>query len=132
VTVVLLALCRAMKFKVYGAVYDNILINIARALSLGVTYGIIETYVPLNQIPVYRILYILMLSLPFISRNLWLWIGDATLCMLVQDITYWVYINQKPWQWSWYYPVVYGVPLLYPFAVAIIILAYRRAFNLFS
>jgi hypothetical protein len=119
--------CFGLRFKVYGAVYDNILINIVRALSLGITYGIIETYVPSNQIPVYRILYILMLSLPFISRNLWLWLGDAVLCMFVQDVTYWLYIGEKPWQWAWYYPVVDSFPLLYPIAVIVVILAYWRA-----
>jgi len=118
-----------LRFKVYGAVYDNILINIVRALSLGITYGIIETYVPGNQIPIYRVLYILMLSLPFISRNLWLWLGDAVLCMFVQDMTYWVYIGEKPYQWAWYYPVVDGLPLLYVPAVIIVIVAYWRAYR---
>jgi len=117
------------KFKVYGAVYDNIIINIIRALSLGVSYGIVETYVPLEQIPVYRIIYIFMLTFPFISKNIYLWIGDAVLCMFIQDVTYWAYLHEIPGQWAWYYPVVDSFPLLYPIAVVIVVLAYWRAFQ---
>lgn len=117
------------KFRVYGAVYDNILINIVRSLSLGISYGIVETYVPLEQIPVYRIIYIFMLVFPFISRNIYLWIGDAVLCMFIQDLTYWLYIGQKPVQWAWYYPVIDHFPLLYPIAIIIVVFCYYKAYR---
>jgi len=111
----------------HGAIRNNLLINIVRALSLGISYGIVETYVPIEQIPIYRVIYIVMLSLPFISVNYFVWLGDAVLCMLVQDITYWAYLHEIPGQWTWYYPVVYGIPLLYPAGIIIIILSYWKA-----
>jgi len=43
-------------------------------------------------------------------------------------VTYWVYINQKPYQWAWYYPVVDGLPLLYPIAIIIVIVAYWKSY----
>ena len=111
----------------HGAIKNNLLINIVRALSLGISYGIIETYVPIEQIPVYRIIYVVMLSLPFISVNYFVWLGDAVLCMLVQDITYWAYLHEIPGQWAWYYFVYHGIPLLYPAGIIIIILSYLKA-----
>jgi len=111
----------------HGAIRNNLLINIVRALSLGISYGIVETYVPIEQIPVYRVIYIVMLSLPFISVNYFVWLGDAVLCMLVQDITYWAYLHEIPGQWAWYYFVYHGIPLLYPVGIIIIILSYWKA-----
>jgi len=111
----------------HGAIRNNLLINIVRALSLGISYGIVETYVPIEQIPVYRVIYIVMLSLPFISVNYFVWLGDAVLCMLVQDITYWTYLHEIPGQWAWYYFVYHGIPLLYPAGIIIIILSYWKA-----
>jgi len=116
-----------MRIHVHGAIRNNLLINIVRALSLGISYGIIETYVPIEQIPVYRIIYVVMLSLPFISVNYFVWLGDAVLCMLVQDITYWAYLHEIPGQWAWYYFVYHGIPLLYPAGIIIIILSYWKA-----
>ena len=111
----------------HGAIRNNLLINIVRALSLGISYGIVETYVPIEQIPVYRVIYIVMLSLPFISVNYFVWLGDAVLCMLVQDMTYWAYLHEIPGQWAWYYFVYHGIPLLYPVGIIIIILSYWKA-----
>ena len=111
----------------HGAIRNNLLINIVRALSLGISYGIVETYVPIEQIPVYRVIYIVMLSLPFISVNYFVWLGDAVLCMLVQDMTYWAYLHEIPGQWAWYYFVYHGIPLLYPAGIIIIILSYWKA-----
>jgi|GEM_PF-1071296 len=116
-----------MRIHVHGAIRNNLLINIVRALSLGISYGIVETYVPIEQIPVYRVIYIVMLSLPFISYNYFVWLGDAVLCMLVQDITYWAYLHEIPGQWAWYYFVYHGIPLLYPVGIIIIILSYWKA-----
>ena len=116
-----------MRIHVHGAIRNNLLINIVRALSLGISYGIVETYVPIEQIPVYRIIYVVMLSLPFISVNYFVWLGDAVLCMLVQDITYWAYLHEIPGQWTWYYFVYHGIPLLYPAGIIIIILSYWKA-----
>ena len=116
-----------MRIHTHGAIKNNLLINIVRALSLGISYGIIETYVPIEQIPVYRIIYVVMLSLPFISVNYFVWLGDALLCMLVQDITYWAYLHEIPGQWAWYYFVYHGIPLLYPAGIIIIILSYLKA-----
>ena len=116
-----------MRIHVHGAIRNNLLINIVRALSLGISYGIVETYVPIEQIPVYRVIYIVMLSLPFISVNYFVWLGDAVLCMLVQDMTYWAYLHEIPGQWAWYYFVYHGIPLLYPVGIIIIILSYWKA-----
>ena len=113
--------------KVYGAVFDNLLLNLLRVLSLGVSYGIIETYVPGYEIPVYRIIYIVMLAFPFISRNLWLWLSDAITCMLVQDITFWIYLRELPKQWAWYYPVYNHIPLLYLVAIPLAVYSYVMA-----
>ena len=111
----------------HGAIKNNLLINIVRALSLGISYGIIETYVPIEQIPIYRIIYLVMLSLPFISVNYFVWLGDAALCMLVQDMTYWAYLHEIPGQWAWYYPVYHGIPLLYPAGIVLITIFYWSA-----
>ena len=116
-----------MRIHVHGAIRNNLLINIVRALSLGISYGIVETYVPIEQIPVYRIIYVVMLSLPFISVNYFVWLGDAVLCMLVQDITYWTYLHEIPGQWAWYYFVYHGIPLLYPAGIVLITIFYWRA-----
>jgi len=115
------------RIHVHGAIKNNLLINIVRALSLGISYGIIETYVPIKEIPIYRIIYLVMLSLPFISVNYFVWLGDAALCMLVQDMTYWAYLHEIPDQWAWYYPVYHGIPLLYPAGIVLITIFYWRA-----
>jgi hypothetical protein len=116
-----------MRIHTHGAIRNNLLINIVRALSLGISYGIIETYVPIEQIPIYRVIYLAMLSLPFISVNYFVWLGDAALCMLVQDMTYWAYLHEIPGQWAWYYPVYHGIPLLYPAGIVLITIFYWRA-----
>lgn len=116
--------------KVYGAIFDNILLNFLRVFSLGVCYGIVETYVPGDQIPIYRVIYIIMFTFPFISKNLWLWLADSITCMTVQDAVYWIYIGKLPWQWSWYYPVYHHIPLLYFVSIPLAIYSYKRAIEI--
>ena len=113
----------------YGAFRENLLINIVRAVSLGICYGIIEPLIYVETFPImYRILYIAMFLLPFMNLdNIWIWLGDGTLSMLVQDIMFWLVTYQDPVSWSWYYPVIDHFPVWYIIGFPLVIILYYLA-----
>jgi hypothetical protein len=111
-----------------SAIRSRIEINILRGLLLGLVYGWIEeTHVSQTSTVGYRIAYLLLLALPFISRDWKLWLGDGVTAMLTQDASFWVFAQTWPWSWAWYYPVLDRVPLLYPIALFTMIVVYWKA-----
>ena len=32
--------------------------------------------------------------------------------MSTEDIFYWIVAGEKPYQWTWYYVVLYGIPII--------------------
>jgi hypothetical protein len=111
-----------------SAIRSRIEINILRGLLLGLVYGWIEdTHVSQTFTVGYRIAYVLLLALPFISRDWKLWLGDGVTAMFTQDASFWVFARTWPSSWAWYYPVLDGVPVLYPIAVLMMIVLYWRA-----
>lgn len=104
-------------------------LNLARAAALGVVYGFIELqFVNTTAFGSYRVAYLLLLSLPFINLNLFVWAADAIFATTVQDGSFWVmdYATRGalPASWAWFYPVWGNLPLLYVPAVPLIIYLY--------
>jgi hypothetical protein len=112
-------------------------LNVLRALSLGLVYGYIEE-IFIVSVPsdspagmYYRIAYTVLLVVPFINPNLYVWGADAVLATMVQDGTFWIIdyaLNHNlPVSWAAYYPVVDHVPLLYFPAAPLIVYLYYQA-----
>jgi hypothetical protein len=115
--------------------FDRLEFNILRALALGLIYGYIEEAYVKGQnasndpslgygFDLYRVIYTLLLAMPFINSDLRLWLADGVLATLAQDSSFWVYAKELPVQWSWYYPVADHVPLLYLPAIPVILFLY--------
>lgn len=116
------------------------LLHTLRATLLGIIYGWIELKVQQAGVFLYGQpgwwiyvgAYIALLTLPFISRNVYLWFYSGLLAMIVQDASYWAWALECPRSWSWYYityPHACGFPLLYlPASVLLAFLA-RKAYN---
>jgi hypothetical protein len=115
-------------------------LGVFKAVAFGATYGFIEFYwingtgtngnSPVAEV-YYRPLYILLMVLPFLGRNLWQMAAESLLAITVQDCSYWLFYflwgRGPPEQWAVYYPVYYHIPLLYFISVPAILLLYRRA-----
>jgi hypothetical protein len=106
-------------------------LNVSRAAALGLVYGFIELqFVSTSAEGPYRVAYFLLLSLPFINLNLFVWGADAVFATTVQDASFWVmdYASKGalPSAWAWFYPVWGHLPLLYIPAVPLIVYLYRQ------
>ena len=79
----------------------------------------------------YRIAYTLLVIVPFINPNLFVWGADAIFAATVQDGAFWIIdytLNRRlPTQWAVYYPVYGHVPLLYFPAAPLIVYLYIQA-----
>jgi hypothetical protein len=106
---------------------DRLMVNILRAVFLGLTYGFLEVHLSV-QLPelTYRIVYALLLTLPFVNSNLWIWAADGLLAQAVQDSSFWVFARKLPFQWAWYYPVVGHVPIDDVVAAVLIVFFYLK------
>ena len=59
--------------------------------------------------------------------NIWIWLGDGVLSMLVQDIVFWLVMRQDPVSWAWYYPVIDHFPVWYIIGFPLVIILYYLA-----
>jgi hypothetical protein len=105
-------------------------INILRAILLGLTYGYLEVHISVT-LPtlVYRVVYILLLTLPFVNSNLWIWFADGLLAQATQDSSFWLFKGQLPYSWAWYYPVWHHIPLDDVIASIVIVILYSKGKN---
>jgi hypothetical protein len=93
---------------------------IIQAILFGIIYAFIEekyivekTHATLNNLfSPYRILYFLMFLTATFTINIELWIAYFLISMSVEDIFYWIIAGKKPYQWTWYYIVIDGIPII--------------------
>jgi len=96
-----------------------------------ILYAYLEVYyirstqhaTPQNLFSFYRIVYFALFLDVTYSSSIRLWVSCFLLTMVVEDISYWIIARKVPYQWTWYYFVWHGVPVIdvIEFIVALII-----------
>jgi len=98
-----------------------------------IIYAYLEVYyirttqhaTPSNLFSFYRIVYFaLFLDVTYIS-DIRLWVSFFLLTMVVEDVSYWIIARKVPYQWTWYYIVYRGIPVIdvIEFILALLILS---------
>ena len=79
--------------------------------------------IPSNLFSFYRIVYFALFLDVTYSPVVRLWVSCFLLAMVVEDVSYWIIARKVPYQWSWYYVVYRGIPVIdaIEFIIALII-----------
>jgi len=101
-----------------------------QVILFGIIYAFIEekyvvekTHAKLNNLfSPYRILYFLIFLIATFTIGIRLWIAYFLISMSVEDIFYWIIAGKKPYQWTWYYIVIDGIPIIDVIEIVIAIL----------
>ena len=94
--------------------------NLFIAIIFGIVYAFIEErYVTVkahavitNLFSIYRILYFSLFLVATYTVPYTHWIAYWLISMSVEDIYYWIIAGKKPFQWTWYYIVIDGIPMI--------------------
>ena len=93
---------------------------VLQSVLFGIVYAFIEgKYVvntvhatPNNLFSPYRLLYFVLFLVATYVTPYTHWLAYWLISMSVEDLFYWVVIGKKPYRWTWYYLVWYGVPVV--------------------
>lgn len=85
-----------------------------------IIYAYLEVYyirntqhvTPSNLFSFYRIVYFALFLDVTYTPVFRLWISCFLLSMIVEDVSYWVIARKVPYQWTWYYIVYRGIPII--------------------
>jgi hypothetical protein len=98
-----------------------------------IIYAYLEVYyirttqhaTPSNLFSFYRIVYFALFLDVTYTPDIRLWISFFLLSMVIEDISYWVIARKVPYQWTWYYIVYRGIPVIdvIEFILALLILS---------
>ena len=86
-----------------------------------ILYAYLEVYyirntqhaTPQNLFSFYRIVYFALFLDVTYSPDFRLWFSCFLLTMVVEDVSYWIILRRFPYQWTWYYIVWHGIPIIY-------------------
>ena len=79
-----------------------------------------------------RIIYFALFFIPILLYNydkLSLGLANSLLAISFEDISYWIWAKQLPYQWSYYYPVIYHIPIVDLIEFYLAYLLYRRVYH---
>ena len=65
-----------------------------------------------NLFSPYRILYFLLFLITTFTTPYKDWIAYWLISMSIEDIFYWIVAEKMPYQWTWYYIVWHGIPII--------------------
>ncbi len=105
--------------------------SIVRTVAISVVYSIIEAYFTLlslggNVISPYHLLVLLLGVIAGFDKNLRIWIANILTYSVLEDVFYWIFKLQLPYEWGSEYIVIEHVPVYYiPYSIIAIIL-YRK------
>ena len=105
--------------------------SIVRTILISAIYAIIEVYfTPQNEdglISIYHFLVLLIGVITGFDKKLRIWIANILSYSVLEDMFYWIFKQQFPYQWSPEYIVIYHIPIYYiPFSILAIILYIKR------
>ena len=94
--------------------------QIIQPILFGIIYAFIEEkYIkdqvhatPQNLFSPYRMLYFLLFLTVTFTTPYKNWIAYWLISMSTEDIFYWIIEGKKPYQWTWYYIVWHGIPVI--------------------
>ena len=95
--------------------FNSVIFNVFRAVAFGILYAIFEATIPFYKymsVLEYRAFYFAVFFVTMSTRNVRMWFANFFASMTVEDISYWVIKHQLPFQYTWYYPVIYHIPLV--------------------
>jgi hypothetical protein len=102
--------------------------SIVRTIAISVIYALIEAYFTLlkyggNVISPYHLLVLLIGVITGYDSNLRIWIANILSFSVLEDIFYWTFKFQLPYQWGSEYIVIDHIPVYYiPYLVLALIL----------
>ena len=94
---------------------EMLIFNIFRVTAFAVLYAIFEATVPFWEYMgdlEYRAYYFSVFFVAMASRNIRIWFANFFASMTLEDVFYWVIKREAPFQYAWYYPVLYHIPLV--------------------
>jgi len=105
--------------------------SIIRTILISIIYAIIEShFAPQNEdglISVYHFLVFLIGVIAGFDKKLTIWIANILSYSVLEDMFYWIFKQQLPYQWSPEYIVIYHIPIYYiPFSIIAIILYTKK------
>jgi hypothetical protein len=105
----------------------NIRESIARTLAISVIYAMIEAFFsPQNQgnvISFYHALVFLIGLVSGFDRNIYVITANAFMFSVIEDMLYWLFKQQLPYQWTSEYIVVDHIPVYYiPYSIVALFL----------
>ena len=94
--------------------------QIFQPIIFGIIYAFIEeryirnrTHATISDLfSPYRILYFLLFLTATFTTPYKDWIAYWLISMSTEDIFYWIIAGKKPFQWTWYYIVWHGIPII--------------------
>jgi hypothetical protein len=108
--------------------------SVARTIAVSVIYALLEAYfVNLtyggNLISPYHFLVVLVGMVAGFDRNLKVWVANILTYSVLEDLFYWLFKLQLPYEWGSEYIVIDHIPVYYiPYSIIAVVL-YRKGCN---
>ena len=104
--------------------------SIVKTIAISIVYGMIEAYFTLinqgNLISPYHLLVLLIGVICGFDRKFRIWIANILTYSVLEDVFYWVFKLQLPYDWGRCYIVVDHIPVYYLPYLIIAIILYKR------
>ena len=93
----------------------TILFNMFRVVAFAILYAIFEVKFPfwkyMSDLE-YRAYYFSVFFVAMATQDIRTWFANFFASMTLEDVFYWVIKWEAPFQYAWYYPVLYHIPLV--------------------
>jgi len=104
--------------------------SIVRTITISITYSMIEAYYTLinqgNLLSPYHLLVLLIGMISGFDRNLRIWVANILTYSVLEDVFYWLFKFQLPYDWGRCYIVIGHIPLYYIPYLLIAIILYKK------